>query len=146
MATNRLTDGFYPATLKQYSRMWKDFCLFPGSSWVVVITGDSVLPAYLDFLANGHMSESNISHNVAALLAFQIIYGLPTDPFGDQRIMLILKSVKLARPFKSKITLSLTFDTLQKVITVSKTLDHPFTFVALYAVLFLFAPFKFIAR
>ena len=43
-----------------------------------------------------------------------------------------LKSIKLGRPFSPKITSVLTLDTLQKIVNISKTLNHSLTFVALY--------------
>ena len=133
LATKRLTEGFRPATLRQYTRMWKDFFSFQVAAGLSSFqVTPLVLLAYLQYLANANMSEANISNNMAALWAFHIIHGLPTDPFRDQRIPLFLQSIKLGRPFSPKITSVVTLDTLQKIISISKTLDHPLTFVALY--------------
>ena len=113
--------------------MWKDFLSFQVAAGLSSFqVTPLVLLAYLEYLTNAQMSEANIFNNMAALRAFHIIHGLPTDPFRDERIPLFLKSIRLGRPFSPKITSVLTLDTLQKIVTISKTLDHSLTFVALY--------------
>ena len=71
LASVSLKNGFRPATLTQYTRMWKDFLAF------LVAAGLSlhqvtplVLLAYMQYLINATLSESNISNNLAAIRDF----------------------------------------------------------------------------
>ena len=132
-----LKNGFRPATLTQYTRMWKDFLAFQVAAGLSLhqVT-PLVLLAYMQYLINASLSESNISNNLAAIRAFHIIHGLPTHPFQDRRIPLLLKSIKINRPFAPKIAQCLTIDTLHQVMATSAGLQHNITFTALYSFVF----------
>ena len=117
--------------------MWKHFLAFQ------VVAGLSlhqvtplVLLAYIQYIINASLSESSISNNLAAVRAFHIMHGLPTDPFQDRRIPLLLKSIKINRPFVPKIAHGLTTEKLHQVIATSAGLEHNVTFMALYSFIF----------
>ena len=97
-----------------------------------------ILLAYIQYLINASLFESNISNNLAAMRAFHIIHGFPTDPFQDRRIPFLLKSIKIKRPFVPKIAYGLTIKRLHQIIATSTSLEHNVTFMALYSFSFLF--------
>ena len=117
--------------------MWKDFLAFQVAAGLSLhqVT-PLVLLAYMQCLINASLSESNISNNLAAIRAFHIIRGLPTHPFQDRRIPLLLKSIKINRPFLPKMAQALTIERLHQVIATSAGLEHNVTFTALYSFIF----------
>ena len=124
--------------------MWKDFLAFQVAAGLSLhqVT-PLVLLAYMQYLINASLSESNISNNPAAIRAFHIIHGLPTHPFQDHRIPLLLKSIKINRPFVLKMAQALPIERLHQVIATSAGLEHV-TFTALYS--FIFFSFLHMAR
>ena len=132
-AAARLASGFRPATLRQYTRMWKDFLAFQVAAGLLTYqVTPLILLAYLEFLATCQLSESNLSNNIAALRALHVIHGLPTLPFKDERIPLFIKSVKLAKPFAPKATSVLNTELLLKVVRTCQAFHHPIVYKALY--------------
>ena len=136
-ATASLKNGFRPATFTQYTRMWKDFLAFQVAAGMLLhqVT-PSVLLAYIQYLINASLSECNISNNLATIRAFHMIHGLPTDPFHDRQIPLLLKSIKINRPFVPKIAHGLTIERLHQFIATSTGLEHNVTFIALHSFIF----------
>ena len=67
--------------------MWQDFLAFQVAAGLSLhqVT-PLVLLAYIQYLINASLSESNISNNLAALRAFHIMHGLSMDAFQDRRI------------------------------------------------------------
>ena len=121
LATARLRDGFHPATFRQYSRMWRDYISFQVAAGLRSFQmAPLVLLAYLEYLASSNLSQSNISNNLAAVRAFHIMHGLPTDSFKEERLVLFIKSLKLGRTFAPKIAQSVTVQTLLRIIETSK--------------------------
>ena len=117
--------------------MWWDFLAFQ------VVAGLSlhqvtplVLLAYIQYLINASLSESNISNNLAALRAFHIMHGLFTDAFQDRHIPLLLKSITINRPLAPKITQVLSIERLHQVIAISAGLKQNVTLIALYSFIF----------
>ena len=103
----------------------------PGGCWVSLhqVT-PLVLLAYMQYLINASLSESNISNNLATIRAFHIIHGLPTHPFQDRQIPLLLKSIKINRPFVPKMAQALRIERLHQVIATSASLEYNVTFTA----------------
>ena len=99
-----------------------------------------ILLAYLEFLATCQLSESNISKNIAALRALHVIHGLSTLPFKDERILLFIKSLKLTKPFASKVSPVLDTDLLLNIVKTCGALEHPIVYKHLY----LFTYFSFL--
>ena len=132
-AAARLASGFRPATLRQYTRMWKDFLAFQVAAGLLTYqVTPFILLAYLEFLATCQLSESNISNNIAALRALHVIHGLPTSPFKDERIALFIKSLKLTKSFVPKVSPVLNTALLLKIVQSCEALDHPIVYKALY--------------
>ena len=132
-AAARLASGFRPATLRQYTRMWKDFLAFQVAAGLLTYQVTlSILLAYLEFLATCQLSESNISNNIAALRALHVIHGLPTSPFKDERIPLFIKSLKLTKSFAPKVSPVLNTDLLLQIVQTCEARDHPIVYKALY--------------
>ena len=117
--------------------MWKDFLAFQVAAGLSLhqVT-PLVLLAYIQYLINASLSESNISNNLAAVRAFHIIHGLSTDAFQDRRIPLLLKSITINRPLAPKINQGLSIERLHQVIAISAGLEHNVTFMALYSFVF----------
>ena len=113
----------------------KGLSRIPGGCWVVVASGDSFSSTSIYAISYQCLSESNISNNLAAIRAFHIIHGLPTHPFQDRQIPLLLKSIKINRPFLPKMAQALTIKRLHQVIAISG-LEHNVTFTALYSFIF----------
>ena len=139
-AAARLASGFRPATLRQYTRMWKDFLAFQVAAGLLTYQVTPILLAYLEFLATCQLSESNISNNIAALRALHVIHGLPTSPFKDEIIPLFIKSLKLTKSFAPKVSPVLNTHLLLQIIQTCEALDHPIVYKALY----LFTYFSFL--
>ena len=68
LASVSLRNGFCPATLTQYTYMWKDFLTFQVAAGLSLhqVT-PLVLLAYMQYLINARLSESNISNNLAVI-------------------------------------------------------------------------------
>ena len=140
-AAARLVSGFRPATLRQYTIMWKDFVAFQVAAGLLTYqVTPLILLAYLEFLATCQLSESNISNNIAALRALHVIHGLPILPFKDERIPLFIKSLKLTKPFAPKLTSVLNTDLLLTIVKTCEAFEHPIVYKALY----LFTYFSFL--
>ena len=113
LTTERLRDGFRPATLRQYNRMWRDFLSFQVAAELPTFpVTPSILLAYLEYLSKCRLSDSHMANHMAALRAFHIMHGLCTKAFQDQRISLYFKSLKLNRQFAPDINPTLTVATL----------------------------------
>ena len=120
--------------------MWPDFLAFQVAAGLPLHQVTLLfLLAYIQYLINASLSESNISNNLAALRAFHIMHGLSTDAFQDRRIPLLLKSITINRPLAPKVTQGLSIERLHQVIAISTGLEHNVTFIALYS--FIFFPF-----
>ena len=117
--------------------MWRDFLAFQVAAGLLLhqVT-PLVLLAYIQYLINASLSESNISNHLAALRAFHIMHGLSTDAFQDRHIPLLLKSITINRPLAPKITQGLSIERLHQIISVSAGLEHNVTFIALYSFIF----------
>ena len=137
LASNRLLQGFWPATIKQYQRMWQDFMLFQVAAGLPPCQVDiHVLLSFMEFLnQNGH-SKPNIANYMAAVRTLHIIYGLPALPFQDHRIQLYLKALQINAPLKPSSRPSIDISTLQALLAFCDTRPHPLTFKALYLTCF----------
>ena len=95
-ASDRLLDGFRPATKRQYARMWLHFQSFKVaaglSNYQVNVF---ILLSFMEYLFQNSHSHRNIANYMAAIRAHHILYGLNTAPFRDKRMSLHLKSLKL---------------------------------------------------
>ena len=118
--------------------MWRDFLAFQVAAGLSLhqVT-PLVLLAYIQYLINASLSESNISNHLAALRAFHIMHGLSTDAFQDRCIPL-LKSITINRPLAPKIIQGLSIERLHQIISLSAGLEHNVTFIALYSFIFFF--------
>ena len=88
---------------------------------------------------NGH-SKANIANYMAAVRILHIIYGLPTEPFRDQRIELYLKALSSNAPLAPNTRPTLDVAKLQSLLLFCDTAPHPITFKALYLTCFLDYP------
>ena len=132
LATERLRDGFRPATLRQYNRMWRDFISFQVAAGLPAFqVTPSILLAYLEYLSKCRFSESHMANHMSALQAFHIMHGLCTKAFQDHRISLYFKSLKLKGNLPKNKPDPHSFHIGVSNCT-SKNNQHQVTFVALY--------------
>ena len=132
-AVQRLTSGFRPATMNQYTRMFKDFLFFLEKAQITPFQVTTVIIlAFMESLYQKGLSQANISNHIAGIRAMFIVYGLNTDPFKDERLPLFIKSLKINAPLALKGQKIITVNMLQKIIDISQTLDHLLVFQTLY--------------
>ena len=104
---DRLWQGFRPATLAAYKRM---FALFLA----LLVALDLSLPqistmdvlAFMEYLLESGMSAVNITNHLTAIRSMLIIYNCDASPFRDHRIPLFIKLVKINRPLNPVTKLS----------------------------------------
>ena len=114
-AVQRLTSGFRPATMNQYTRMFKDFLFFLEEAQITPFQVTTVIIlAFMESLHQKGLSQSNISNHIAGIRAMFIVYGLNTDPFKDERLPLFIKSLKINAPLALKGQKIITVNMLQK--------------------------------
>ena len=99
LASNRLLDGFRPATKRQYARMWLDFQAFRVATGLLQQQVDVfILLSFMEYLFQNSQSHKNMVNYMAALRAYHIFHGLNTNPFKDERLALYLKSLRIQAP------------------------------------------------
>ena len=112
-ALGRLKLGFRPATLAAYTRMFRDFLAFLGSSGLHFSQVNMVIVlAFMEFVHKNTFSPANISNYMAGIRAMYIVNGLDTTPFRDDRLSLFVKSLKINAPVAPKIRNMLSVDIL----------------------------------
>ena len=126
--------SFHPYTI--LSNVERFPCITGGSGLSLHQVTPLVLLAYIQYLTNASLSESNISTNLAAMRAFHIIHGLSKDAFQDRQIPLLLKSITINRPLAPQISQGFSIERLHQVIAISAGLEHNVTFMALYSFVF----------
>ena len=121
---------FRPATWKKDGRIFSRLAggtELPSLQVIILI-----LQAYLEYLAKCCLSELNLANNLVALWTLHRIHGLPTASFQNQRLPLFLE-----KSFTPKIHKALKIETLERIMAISKSLEHSNTFIALYSLSFL---------
>ena len=131
--STRLLEGFRPAIIRQYHRMWQDFMLYQVVARLPPCHVD--IHFLLSFHQHGHF-KFNIANYMAAVRTFHIIHGLPTEPFRDQRIKLYLKALKINAPFNPATRPTLDVAKLNSLLLFCDTVPHAITFKALYVTCF----------
>ena len=102
-ALKRLHSGFRPATAVQYNRMFRDFlCILEMVQIATCQVNTVVLLSYMEYLHQKGLSYSNISNHLTAMRTSFIMYGLNTDPFRDERLLLFIKALKINAPLSLK--------------------------------------------
>ena len=107
-ASHRIFSGYRPATLAAYTKYFKDFLGF-------LVVAELSLPqvsimdilAYMEHLLQSGMSASNITNHIAGIRAMFVGYGFNPTILADNRIALLLKSVRINRPLQPHIVLTL---------------------------------------
>ena len=94
--------GFHPSTLRQYRRLWSDFLAFQVAAGLPVQVTVEILLSFLEYLYQNAVTTANMQNYLAALRSLNILYDLDTTPFGEQRLGLFVKAVKLQAPFTPK--------------------------------------------
>ena len=137
-AAQRLAVAFRPATQRTYKRMFRDFLGFLVAAGLShkCLGSHHILLMFMEFLAQNRLSQSNIANHMAGIRAQFIIHGLETDPFQHDQIHLFHKSLKINRPLNPTAHQLITTDILQKIIHITRSLDSPVVFTALYLLAF----------
>ena len=111
--------------------MWSNFLAFQVAAGLLPCQVTvQLLLSFLEFLHQNAISPGHISNYLTALRALHIVYVLDTSAFKDERLSLILKSLKLQAPFKPKLVLSLDIELLQRFVdqcdkfSLSVVLNH----------------------
>ena len=80
-AVQRLKSGFRPATINQYNRMFRDFLYFLERAKISPFQVTTVvILAFMEYLHQQGLSQTNISNHIAGIRAMFIVYGLDTSP------------------------------------------------------------------
>ena len=136
-ASSRILQGFRPATLRQYTRMWTDFLSFQVVAGLPPCQVNTyILLAFMEFLVRNHHSKSSITNYLVATRAFHIIHGLNTQAFRDQRIQLFLKSLTITAPLTPANRASLDIQILERTVIECQSHPHPIVFKPLYLLCF----------
>ena len=138
-AIQRLRSGFRPATMNQYTRMFRDFLYFLEKAQTSPFQVNTVIIlAFMERLHQKGLSQANISNHMAAIRAMFIVYGLNTAPFKDERLPLFVKSLKINAPLSLRGQKIITTQMLQQIVAISQTMDNPLVFRTLYLFTFFF--------
>ena len=136
-ASARLPLGFRPSTLRQYTRMWRDFLAFQVAAGLPHSQVNSnFLLSFMEYLYQSKLSSSHIANYMAALRSFYIINALDTTPLKDERIPLFLKSIKIQAPFAPTIKPAIDVRRLESIIQQCHALPHSKIFQPLYLLSF----------
>ena len=74
LASNRLFDGFRPATKRQYQRMWLDFQAFRVATGLFHQQVDVfILLSFMEYLFQNSQSHGNIANYLAAIRAYHVL-------------------------------------------------------------------------
>ena len=76
--------------------MYRDFVAFCLAAQVDISqVTPLLLLAFLELMAKSGLSEANIANHLSAIRALQIMHGLNTSAFQDQRLQLFIKSLRI---------------------------------------------------
>ena len=114
--------------------MFKDFLGFLVVAGLQVST--PVFLALIEYLHISDMSASNIANYLTAIRSIMIIYGLETGCLRNQRIPLFIKALKINRPLKPHLPVSMDYETLLEIVTVAEALPLSVVYVPLYLLAF----------
>ena len=139
LASNRLLDGFRPATKRQYARMWLDFQAFRVATGLLQQQVDVfILLSFMEYLFQNSQSHKNIANYMSALRAYHIFYGLNTSPFKDERLAMCLKSLRIQAPLAPARHSLLDVQLLATIIHTCDSFKFPAIFRPLYLLCFFF--------
>ena len=100
-AVQTLRLGFRPATMNQYTRMFRDILYFLKKAHIFPFQVTTVIIlAFMEYLHHEGLSQANISNHMAGIRAMFIVYGLNTSPFKDERLPLLIKFLEINAPLK----------------------------------------------
>ena len=129
----RLRSGFRPATMNQYSRMFRNFLYFLEKAQISPFQVTTVIIlAFMEQLHQKGLSQTNIANHMAGIWAMFIVYELNSSPFKDERLSLFIKSLKINAPLSLKGQKIIKVQMLQQIVAISQTLDNPLVFKMLY--------------
>ena len=115
-------------------QLFMSFLVALGLSLPQVSTLDIL--SFMKYLIQSGMSVSNVSNHLTVIRSMCIIYACDTAPFGDNRIPLFIKTIKINRPLQPKLTFVIDEVLRHSIVQVSTTLQSPVTFKALYLLAF----------
>ena len=140
-ALQRLHSSFRPATIAQYTKMFREFRCFLERALISLFKVNTIiLLSYMEYLHQKGLSHANIPNHMAGIRAFFIIYGLQTSFFKDERIPLFIKALRMNAPLTLKPTKTISIQMLHQILQVCDTLQTSVVFKALY----LFTSFSFL--
>ena len=133
VAFQRLWSGFRPATLTAYTRIFNTFLgylVVLNLSLSLISTIDIL--AFMEYLTQSGMSPDHIVNHLTAIRSLCIIYNCDTTPFGDQRLLFFIKSLKINRQFNPGLKLFINENTLLNIVAAASQLESPEAFQPLY--------------
>ena len=137
LASNRLLDGFRPATKRQYARMWLDFQAFRVAAGLLQHEVDVfILLSFMEYLLQNSQFHGNIANYMSAIRAYHILYGLNTSPFKDERLGLYLKSLRIQAPLAPPRRSTLDVHLLTQIVHTCHFFKFPHIFTSLYLLCF----------
>ena len=140
-ALGRLKLGFRPATLGAHTRMFSDFLAFLVSVGLHLSQVNTVIVlAFMEFLHKNNSSPANISNYLAGIRAMDIVIGLDTKAFRDDRLPHFVKSLNINAPLARRVLNLISVELLHKIIMACEQPQTPHIFKPLY----LFAFFSFL--
>ena len=96
---------------------------------------DTIL-AFLEYLLDNSLSVANICNYLAGLRTMFIIHNLPTHHFRDEKIQILVKSVKINRPLLVKTNSIFAEQMLLDIIAATETLEFSEIFLSVYLLAF----------
>ena len=92
--------------------------------------------SFLEFLAENHISPSNIANYISAVKTTQAMYGVFTISFYNQRIRLFQKSLRMTMQLTVKIKKIIDIDMLKDIIAICDSMWMGQIYKAIYLVAF----------
>ena len=90
----------------------------------------------MEYLCQNKFTPSNISNCLAGIRAYCVIYHIPTTLFRDEKIQMLIRSLKINRPLIIKNTSVLTNDMIVNILQVTAKMEAPQVFTSLYLLAF----------
>ena len=90
-------------------------CGFPGVSSLDIL-------AFMEYLTQSGMSPDHITNHITVVRSLYILYGYNIAPFRDEKICLLIKSLKLNPSFSPRNTIVMDETLLLQIVTVSAQL------------------------
>ena len=92
----------------------------------------TILLTFMEYLYTNHIKVLTINNYISSLMPSFNRFNLTLTPFENHRSAKFIKPLKINKPLSVKVTPGFSEEVLRSIIKVSKNLECPLVFTALY--------------